>query len=129
MNRNSGFLQVNLGYGWIDLPTPDSDNYKPTYTHEEKSYRDARRILHRDIIRRNEAKIFCGWKSLSGEQSAFLQNLYDYDDFMMRFTDSKNRRVERKMYAGPLDGKVKYADKETYLITKRTDVQMNFMEV
>ena len=129
MSRNSAFIQVNVGNGWINLPTPDAENYKPTYTHLENSYRDANGYLHRDIKRRNLAKVVCGWKSLDSTQMAFLQSLYDYDSFKLKFTDNKNNRVEKTMYAGPLDGKVKYADKETYMLVKRTDIQMDFIEV
>ena len=59
---------------------------------------------------------------------ALLQNLYDKDFFYLKFTDNFGNRVTKKVYAGPLDGKTKYADKNTYLLVKRTDVQMNFIE-
>lgn len=129
MSKNSSFLQANVGAGWFDLPLPSPENYRPTYTHLENSYRDANGYLHRDIKRKNLAKVVCGWNSLDSTQMELLQSLYDYDDFKLRFTDNKNKRVEKIVYAGPVDGKVKYADKETYLLVKRTDIQMDFIEV
>ncbi len=126
---NSDFLQANTGAGWFNLPIPSADSYNPTYTHLENSYRDSNGYLHRDIKRRNLAKVVCGWSKLNAEQMALLQNLYDYDSFKLRFTDNKGKRVEKTVYAGPLDGKTKYADKNTYLLIKRTNVQMNFIEV
>lgn len=127
--ENSSFLQANTGNGWFNLPTPSAGNYAPTYTHLENSYRDANGYLHRDIQRKNLAKVVCGWDRLNATQMALLQNLYDYDSFKLRFTDNKGKRVEKTVYAGPVDGKVKYADKNTYLLVKRTDVSMNFIEV
>lgn len=85
--------------------------------------------MHRDIKRRNLAKVECGWSALTSTQMAMLQNLYDLSSFYLRFTDNKGNRVEKQVYAGPLDGKVKYADKNTYLLVKRTDISMNFIEV
>ena len=125
----SSFLQANTGNGWFDLPTPDAENYNPTYTHLENSYRDSAGKLHRDIQRKNLAKVTCGWSRLDATQMTLLQNLYDYESFELRFTDNKGNRVEKTVYAGPLDGKVKYADPQTYLLVKRTDVSMNFIEV
>lgn len=125
----TSFLQANVGNGWFDLPTPSVDNYSPTYTHLENSYRDANGILHRDIKRYNLAKVVCGWSKLNSEDMALLQGLYDYKNFKLRFSDNKGKRVEKTMYAGPLDGKTKYADKTTYLLLKRSDVTMNFIEV
>lgn len=59
---------------------------------------------------------------------ALLQTLYEKDYFYLKFTDNYGNRVVKKVYGGPLDGKTKYADINTYLLTKRTDVQMNFIE-
>lgn len=113
---------------WFDLPTPDSENYSPTYTHLEKSYRDALGYLHRDITRKNLAKVTAGWCKLNSNEIALLQSLYEKDFFYLKFTDNYGKRVIKKVYAGPLDGKVKYADKNSYLLVQRTDVQMNFIE-
>lgn len=121
-------LEANTGSGWFALPTPSPDNYSPTYTHLEKSFTTANGFLHRDIIRRNRAKVTCGWNALDANQMALLQNLYDYDSFLLRFTDNKKQRREIKCYAGPLDGKTKRLDKNTLLMTLRTDVTMNFIE-
>lgn len=125
----SNFLQANVGYygSWFNLPTPS--DYRPTYTHLENSTRDANGNLHRDIKRYNLAKITCGWEHLNNEEMALLQSLYDHDSFRLRFTDNKGQRVEKLVYAGPLDGKTMYANKENYLMTKRNDVTMNFIEV
>lgn len=123
----SSFLQANTGSGWFNLPVPS--DYQPTYTHLEDTARDANGIMHRDIKRYNLAKVTCGWDMLNNEQMALLQGLYDYNSFKLRFTDNKGQRVEKIVYAGPLDGKTKYANKETYLLTKRSGVTMNFIEV
>lgn len=123
----SSFLQANTGSGWFDLPTPT--DYQPTYTHLEDSYRDANGGLHRDIKRYNLFKATCGWGRLDAEKMALLQRLYDYRQFQLRCTDNKGNRIEKTVYAGPLDGKTKYADKRTYLLVKRSDVTMNFIEV
>ena len=113
---------------WIELPTPAPGNYSPTYTHMEDSYVSANGYLVRDIIRRNRAKVTCGWNTLNAEQMALLQNLYDQFSFYLKFTDNYGRRVIKKVYGGPLDGKTKFYDKKTYALTLRTDVQMNFIE-
>lgn len=113
---------------WFALPEPNRDNYNPTYTHLEKSYRDANGGFHRDIIRRNLAKVVVGWARLNATEMALLQNIYNQDYVYLKFTDNYGNRVTKKMYAGPLDGKTRYADKKTYLLSVRTDVQMNFIE-
>lgn len=113
---------------WINLPTPAPENYSPTYTHLEDSYTSASGYLVRDIVRRNRAEVTCGWNALNGDEMALLQNLYDQDYFYLRFTDNYNRRVIKKVYAGPLDGKTKFYDRETYQLTLRTGVAMNFIE-
>lgn len=121
-------LEANTGSGWFALPTPAPENYSPTYTHLEKSYTTANGYLHRDIIRRNRAKVICGWNALNQDQMAMLQGLYSLDYFYLRFTDNFNKRVEKKVYAGPLDGKTKRLDRATLLMTLRTNVTMNFIE-
>lgn len=123
------FLEASYdNYNWFDLPTPSAENYSPTYTHLEDSFRDAKGFLHRDIKRKNLAKVTTGWKKLNETQMSLLQSLYEKDFFYLKFTDNYGKRVIKKVYAGPLDGKTKYADKKTYLLVKRTDVQMNFIE-
>ncbi len=121
-------LEANLGGGWFALPTPSPENYSPTYTHLEKSFTTSNGYLHRDIIRRNRAKVTCGWNALTADEMALLQSLYDATSFQLRFTDNKKQRVEKKVYAGPLDGKTKRLDKDTLLMTLRTSVTMNFIE-
>lgn len=123
----SSFLQANTGSGWFDLPTPST--YQPTYTHLENSTRDANGYLHRDIKRYNLAKITCGWEHLNNDDMALLQSLYNWYNFRLRFTDNNGYRMEKQVYAGVLDGKTKYANKNNYLLAKRSDVTMNFIEV
>lgn len=113
---------------WFPLPTPSPNNYSPTYTHLERSYQDSMGYLHRDIIRKNRAKIICGWNYLNGTQMALLQYLYDQEYFYLRFTDNYSQRKEIKCYCGPVDGKTKFIDKQTYALTERTDVTANFIE-
>lgn len=122
----SSFLQANTGSGYFNLPCPSS--YQPTYTHLENSYTNANGYLVRDIIRKNRAKVTCSWSSLNSEDMALLQSLYNLSSFKLRFTDNYGRRVEKKVYAGPLDGKTVYADKKTFILVKRSDVTMNFIE-
>lgn len=113
---------------WIELPTPSPENYSPTYTHLEHSHQDPLGYLHRDIVRRDRTKIICGWKYLKAQQMALLQTLYDQDYIYLRFTDNYSQRKEIKCYAGPVDGKTKYVNPETYELTERTDVTTNFIE-
>lgn len=113
---------------WVALPTPEADNYNPTYTHQEKSFLDSLGYLHRDIIRRNRAKVLVGWTSLNKDETNLLQTLYDYDYFYLKFTDNHSQRVIKKVYAGPLDGKVKYINPKNYEILKRSSSAMNFIE-
>lgn len=123
------FLEASYdNKNWFDLPTPNSENFSPTYTHLEKSFRDARGGFHRDIIRRNLAKVTVGWARLNATEMALLQNIYNQSFIYLKYTDNYGNRVTKKMYAGPLDGKTRYADKKTYLLSVRTDVQMNFIE-
>ena len=113
---------------WFALPTPSPDNYSPTYTHLERSYTDSVGYLHRDIVRRNRAKIVCGWNKLDGDEMATLQNLYSLDYFYLRYTDNFNQRKEIKCYLGPVDGKTKFMDTKTYELITRTNVTGNFIE-
>jgi hypothetical protein len=122
-------LQARIGVTWVDLPTPEIEDYSAEYTHLEDSFIDALGGLNRDIIRLNRAKVFCGWKLLDGDQIALLQSLYTLKQFRLRFTDNFNNRVEKTMYAGPLTAKALIMNKTTFEITKRTQVQMNFIEV
>ena len=123
-------LEASLDNGatWVALPTPAPENYDPTYTHEERSYLDSQGYLHRDIVRRNRAKVVCGWNAITGQQMDLLQTLYDQDYIYLRYTDKHNNRVEKKMYAGPLTGKAKFMDKTTYQISLNTKTNMNFIE-
>ena len=52
---------TNNKASWIPLPTPSPENYSPTYTHLERSYQDSLGYLHRDIVRRDRAKVICGF--------------------------------------------------------------------
>lgn len=113
---------------WFELPTPKADDYNPTYTHHEKSFLDSLGYLHRDIIRRNRAKVLVGWSKLNQNETDLLQSLYDVDYFYLKFTDNHSQRVVKKVYAGPLDGKVKYVDPINYKIIKRSASAMNFIE-
>jgi hypothetical protein len=109
-----------------NLPQPTPKNYKYQNTHLENSYINAKGYLHRDIIRKNRAKIFCGWDALDADEMALLEFLYDQTYFYLRCTDNYNNRVTKKVYAGPLDGKAATIDE--LLIIYRTEVQMNFIE-
>lgn len=123
------FLEASLdNRNWIALPTPESNNYDPTYTHLEKSFRDATGYFHRDIQRRNLFKAIVGWTRVNAEEMALLQSLYNLDFFYLKCTDNYNNRVIKKVYAGPLTGPVKYADPKTYMLVLRTKVAMNFIE-
>ena len=99
---------VDNKQSWIPLPTPSPDNYSPTYTHLERSYQDSLGYLHRDIVRRDRAKIICGWNRLNKNQMALLQYLYDLDYIYLRYTDNYSQRKEIKCYVGPVDGKTKF---------------------
>lgn len=80
-------------------------------------------------MRRNRAKVVTGWNALNDEEMALLQLLYDQNSFYLRFTDNYGKRVVKEVYGGPLDGKSKKMDPQTYKIVLRTDVTMNFIEV
>ena len=121
-------LQANTGGGWYDLPTPKPNGYYPSYTHLENSFRDARGYLHRDIVRKNTARVECSWNALNNSQIRILQQLYDYNSFYLRFTDCYGNRVEKLVYAGPLNVKVNAIDHNTDMPTVLTDVSMNFVE-
>ena len=88
-------MEANLGNGWFDLPTPKPEGYYPSYTHLENSYNDSIGNLHRDFLWKNRAKVECAWNVLNNEQDSLLQDLYDVEEFSMRYTDNKGRRVER----------------------------------
>lgn len=118
----------NINDNWAPLPTPSPQNYSTTKTHLEKSSLDAKGYLHRDIVRRNRNKIFCGYDGLNGEQTALLDSLYDLDYFYLRFTNNSNKRVICKVYAGPLEGKAAFMNKKDFSIKWRTDISMNFIE-
>lgn len=121
-------LEANLGGGWYSLPTPKPGGYSPTYTHLEKSYRDANGNLHRDIVRKNVAKVECSFNALNQQEVMTLQNLYSYDSFQLRFTDYYGNRVEKKVYAGPIGGKVERIDHSTLKPEIVTDMSVSFVE-
>lgn len=113
---------------WIPLPTPSPENYSPTYTHLERSYQDSNGYLHRDIIRKNRAKIVCGWNTLNSSEMALLQTLYNQEYIYLRFTDNYSQRREIKCYCGPVDGKTKFMNPQTYELTTRNNVTADFIE-
>lgn len=113
---------------WIPLPTPSPENYSPTYTHLERSYQDSNGYLHRDIIRKNRAKIVCGWNALNSSEMALLQTLYNQEYIYLRFTDNYSQRREIKCYCGPVDGKTKFMNPQTYELTTRNNVTADFIE-
>ena len=121
-------LEYRLGTSgdFAALPTPAE--YYPSYTHLENSYVSAKGYFIRDIIRRNRAKVTCGWKALTTSEMALLQSLYNCYYFYLRYTDNYGNRVVKKVYAGPLEGKAKFMDHQTYKISLTTDVSMNFIE-
>ena len=121
------YINTGTGYEWVKLPTPSE--YAPSYTHVENSYRDIRGYLHRDILRKDLAKIECGWNALNDTQLALLQSLYSLNSMSVRFTDNKGVRVTKTMYCGPLSKKSAMQDKTTLKIVLSTEVAMNFIEV
>lgn len=121
-------IQANTGGGWFDLPTPKPGGYFPSYTHLENSYRDAGGYLHRDIIRKNVAKIECNFNALTQNEVRTLQELYNFDSFGLRWTDYYGNRVEKKVYAGPITGKTERIDHSSYVPQVITDLSMSFIE-
>lgn len=123
-------LEYRLGTSgdFSPLPTPAPEKYYPSYTHLENSYVSANGYFIRDIIRRNRAKVTCGWNALETPQMSLLQSLYNLDYFYLRYTDNHGNRVVKKVYAGPLEGKAKFIDHQTYKISLTSDVSMNFIE-
>lgn len=111
-----------------NLPTPAPEDYSYQNTHLENSFVDASGYLHRDIIRKNRAKIFCGWDLLTSTQMSLLENLYNETFFYLTCTDNHNNRVIKKVYAGPLEGKARVMNIAELTIKYRTKVQMNFVE-
>lgn len=124
---DTGLITVYYNGEWVKLPTPSE--YNPTYTHIENSYRDVKGKLHRDIIRKDLAKIECGWNALEFEEVRLLQNLYTLSSLQVRFTDNKGNRVTKTMYCGPLSRKSEFLDKTTLRITLMSEISMNFIEV
>ena len=124
---DAGLICVYYNGSWVKLPTPSE--YSPTYTHIEDSYRDIQGKLHREIKRKNLAKIECGWNALNDTQLSLLQNLYTLNSLQVRFTDNLGNRVTKTMYCGPLTKKSAFQDKSTLKIVLSTDIAMNFIEV
>jgi len=124
---DTGLITVYYGNEWVKLPTPSE--YNPSYTHIEDSYRDVNGKLHREIKRKNLAKIECGWNALNDTQIALLQNLYTVNSLQVRFTDNLGNRVTKTMYCGPLTRKSEKLNKTTLKIVLTTDIAMNFIEV
>lgn len=124
---DEGLITAYYNGSWVKLPTPSE--YNASYTHIENSYRDVKGKLHRDIIRKNLAKIECGWNALDNEQIALLQNLYTLNNLQVRFTDNFGNRVTKTMYCGPLSKKSAIKDRTTLKIILSTEISMNFIEV
>ena len=70
----------------------------------------------------------CNVRLLNETEMALLQTLYDQDYFYLRYTDNYSQRKEIKCYAGPVDGKTRFINPETYALTMRTDVTCDFIE-
>lgn len=121
-------LSAQINGVWYDLPTPAPKNYYYQNTHLEQSTIDAAGYLHRDIIRKNRAKIFCGWDLLNAEETSLLEDLYNQTFFYLKCTDNHNNIVTKKVYAGPLDSKAAFMNKNDFTIKFRTSIQMNFIE-
>lgn len=121
-------MEANLGSGWFNIPTPKPEGYFPSYTHLENSYNDSIGNLHRDFLWKNRAKVECSWNALTNEKYSILQDLYDAEEFSMRFTDNKGRRVEKIMYGGTLKGQVYRKNSVTYQPELWTNITMNFIE-
>ena len=121
-------IEANTGGGWFSLPTPKPGGYAPSYTHFENSYRDASGYLHRDIRRKNVAKLECSWNALTQSQINTLQSLYTYNSFRLRFTDYYGNRVEKVVYAGPLSSKTEMINTNTNKPTIVVETSMNFIE-
>ena len=121
-------LEYRTGTSGSFSPLPTPAEYYPSYTHLEDSYMSAKGYLIRNIIRKNRAKVTCGWKALDSSKMALLQSLYDKKSFYLRYTDNYGNRVIKKVYAGPLEGKAKFMDHRTYKISLTTDISMNFIE-
>jgi len=124
---DTGLITAYINGSWVKLPTPSQ--YAPSYTHIEDSYRDVNGRLHRDIKRKNLAKIECGWNALDDVDLALLQSLYSYNNLTIRFTDNFGNRVSKTMYCGPLTKKSAMKDATTLKIILSTEVAMNFIEV
>ena len=122
-------LEANTGSGWFAIPTPKPEGYYPSYTHLEDSYNDSNGNLHRDFIWKNRAKVECSWNSLTGSEYSILQDLYDKEEFRMRYTDNKGRRVEKIMYGGTLKGNVYRKDKTTYKPTLWTGITLSLIHI
>ena len=120
-------IEANTGGGWFALPTPKPGGYNPSYTHFENSYRDVTGYLHRDIIRKNVAKLECSWNALDNSQIRKLQSLYTHNSFRLRFTDYYGNRVEKTVYAGPLSSKTEMINSGNVPIVM-TETSMNFIE-
>ena len=124
---DTGLICVYYNGSWVKLPTPSE--YNPSYTHVENSYRDVNGKLHRDIKRKNLAKVECGWNALDDTQIALLQSLYNLNSLSVRYTDNYGNRVTKTMYCGPLTKKSAIQNKTTLKIILSTEVAMNFIEV
>ena len=121
-------MQANLGSGWFDIPQPKPEGYYPHYTHLEKSYNDDLGNLHRDFVWKNRAKIECAWNELSASQLSLLQDLYDAEEFSMKFYDNKGRLVQKIMYAGQPKGQVYSKNKYTGIPEIWVNVTQNYIE-
>lgn len=124
---DNGLITVYINNSWVKLPTPSE--YAPSYTHIENSYRDVTGVFHRDIKRKNLAKVECGWNALDDTQLALLQSLYSLNSLQVRFTDNFGNRVTKTMYCGPLTKKSAIKDATTLKIILSTEIAMNFIEV
>lgn len=68
----------------------------------------------------------CAWNSLSGEDYAILQDLYDKEEFYLKYPDNKGIMVTKIMYGGTLKGQV--YRKRNNIPTLWTNITMNFIE-
>ena len=111
--------------GEVDLPAPSKYRVPEYDLDSSDSSRNELGIMQRDRIRQGVTKIEAGWKAITSDKLAIIQDATQPDQFEATFVTSGGY-ITRTMYAGDRNINMVLYDEDYDKI--RWDVDCNFVE-
>lgn len=108
-----------------DLPAPSKYRVPEYDLDSSDSSRNELGIMQRDRIRQGVTKIEAGWKAITSDKLAIIQDATQPDQFEVTFVTSRGS-ITRTMYAGDRNITMVLYDEDYNKI--RWDVDCNFVE-